>query len=135
MSNSQRALAASHTPPKPNNGVGEMPKHEQSISEQYRLIAEEWADVNAAANLLEETKTLSLGKLKQRIIAERGEMPDNRAERIAKCLPEWEEYVRKMCDCRAKADKLRVRMEYFRMRFSEWQSREANHRHEARLTR
>jgi hypothetical protein len=123
MSTSQRALAASHTPPKPSNGVGEMPKHEQSISEQYRLIGLQW----------DELKTTTLAKMKSTLMGERGQMPEATAERIVKSTPEWEQYIRDMCADEHRADRLRVQMKSLEIADSERIDKNANARAERRL--
>jgi hypothetical protein len=135
MSNSQRALAASHTPPKPSNGVGEMPKHEQAISEQYRLVGLQWADAKAAYKLREELKTSSLAKLKSRILGEQGQMSEAKVDRLARASDEWEKYIRDMCADEHKADRLRIEMKSLEIANSERIDVGANSRHEARLTR
>jgi hypothetical protein len=135
MSNSQRALAASHTPPKPSNGVGEMPKHEQSLSEQYRLIGLQWVEADRKAKMKEELKSAELSKIKQRLMAERGDMADNRADRIARTLPEWTEYVTEMVRLRAEADALEIQKIALRMKHSEWIGRNADARAEMGLHR
>lgn len=125
MSNADRALARSH--------VREMPASEMPISEQFRIAGDLWADAHAAATLREELKSVNLQKFKTDLITELGPMPDNRAERIVKASPKWEEYIRAMCADRAKADRLKVQMEYWKMRYGEWNSKEANARVERRL--
>ena len=115
--------------------ITNMPEREQSISEQFRVVAKQWVDADAAASLMEELKTTSLEKMKQRIIDEEGPMADNRAERQAKCDPEWEKYLRGMCNHRATANRLKVQLEYLRMKFNEWQSMEASVRAEMRLSK
>lgn len=115
--------------------ISELPEREQPISEQFRIVAKQWVDADAAASLMEELKTTSLEKMKQRIIDEEGSMADNRAERQAKCDPEWEAYLRGMCAHRTTANKLKVQLEYLRMKFNEWQSMEASVRAEMRLSK
>jgi hypothetical protein len=129
----------------------EMKPEERPLSERYRLLGEQWADADGAANLLEELKTATLEQRKTKVImadmeAQRAaaipgeitavrEIPDNKAERIVKASPEWESYIRQMCNARAAANKLRVQMEGLKLEHSEWTARDANARHEARLTR
>lgn len=115
--------------------ISELPEREQPISEQFRIVAKKWVDADSAASLLEELKTTTLEKMKSRIVDEEGPMADNRAERQAKCDPEWEKYLRGMCSHRATANKLKVQMEYLRMKFNEWQSMEASVRAEMRLSK
>lgn len=125
MKTSERAIAAS-----------QMPKNEQSISELFRLAGEAHADLEAAANLQEELKTTTLQQWKNEVVIEHGgKLPDSHAERIVKAQPRWEAYIRKMCEDRAKANKAKVMMEFYRMRYGEWNSREANQRTEHRMSR
>jgi hypothetical protein len=107
----------------------EMPEAEQPLSERFRVAAKEWAAADAAANLIEETKSATLAKM----MIELGDLPVSRAEMIAKASAEWREHIKMMCDARAKATLLKVKLEYIRMRHSEWQSSEANARAERRL--
>jgi hypothetical protein len=60
-------------------------------------------------------------------------MPVSRAEMQTKASPEWVEFVTNMVESRKKAAFLKVKMEYIRMKFSEWQSIEASKRAEMRL--
>jgi hypothetical protein len=53
------------------------------------------------------------------LIAEPGDVPDGRAERIVKSSPEGESCIRQMCSARAKADELRLKLAWIRMRHSE----------------
>ena len=99
------------------------------LSEQYRVIAKKWVDADAAANLLEETKSAFLAKL----MAQQGDMPVSRAEMNVKASPEWTDYVTKMVRAREQAALLKAQLEFIRMRFSEWQSMEATKRAEMKL--
>lgn len=118
-----------------SGGITEMPRHERPLSEQFRIVAKEYADAESAASLLEELKTTTLEQRKTMLIAEQGDMPDSRAERIVKAAAEWEEFIREMCRLRSEANLLRLKLEYVRMRFTEWQAADANSRAEMRLTR
>ena len=99
------------------------------LSEQFRIIAKRWVDQDAAASLLEESKSAVLS---QRMAA-LGEMPVSKAEMQIKASDEWHEYIEKMVDERKKASLLKVQLEFIRMRFSEWQSHEATRRAEMKL--
>lgn len=98
-------------------------------SEQYRIVAKQWVDADAAATILEDTKSA--------VMAERmlglGEMAVNKAEAKVKASPEWKRHVESIVNARRAANRLKVQMEYLRMKFSEWQSHEATKRTEARL--
>jgi hypothetical protein len=98
-------------------------------SEQFRVVAKQWVDADAAATLLEDTKSAVLAERMQA----HAELPVNRAEQIVKSSPEWRDHVEKMVNARKSANRLKVQMEYLRMKFSEWQSHEATKRTEARL--
>ena len=120
MSIASRAMAAA-----------EMPEHERPISEQFRIVAKQWVDADAAADLLEETKTAVLSKM----MMDLGDMPVSKAEMQAKASDAWTEHLTAMVDARARANLLKVQMKYIEMRFSEWQSNDANARKERQFGR
>lgn len=101
----------------------------EEVSEQYRLCGERWCQFDSAANMLEESKSAFLS---QKMMA-LGDMPVSRAEMQVKASDEWKDYINKMVKARETANFEKVRLEYFRMRHSEWQSAEANARAERRL--
>jgi hypothetical protein len=98
-------------------------------SEQYRLVAKQWVDADAAANVLEELKSATLSQMMLAL----GDMPVSRAEMNVKAGEDWSGYVKDMVSKRAAANKLKVQLEYLRMKFSEWQSENATKRAEMRL--
>lgn len=102
---------------------------ERPLSEQFRLVAKKWVDADAAASLLEETKSAVLS----RMMAAYGDIPVNRAELNVKSSDEWLEFITKMVKAREQAALLKVQLEYIRMRFNEWQSHNATKRAEMRL--
>lgn len=99
------------------------------ISEQYRLIAKDWVEKDSAANLLEETKSAVLSQMMARL----GDIPVSHAERTVKSSDEWMDFVTKMVRAREAANLAKVRCEFIKMKFSEWQSANANRRAEMRL--
>ena len=101
----------------------------QPLSEQYRLAALEWVELDAAARLLEETKSTQLA---QRVKA-LGDVPVTSGERDVKASPEWEADIKAMVSARTKANKAKVKLEWLRMRHAEHQSLEASKRAEMRL--
>ena len=115
--------------------ISSLPARDQPLSEQYRVIAKKWADADSAAHIMEEMKTTTLEQRKCKLIDANPGMAEAKAERLAKAAPDWEEYVRHMCKARSQANLLRQQLEYIRMKFSEWQSAEANARQEGRLNR
>lgn len=99
------------------------------ISEQFRLAAKEWVEADSAANILEETKSAILSQM----MLQQGDIAVSRAEMQVKASTEWSDYVDKMVKAREAANLLKVKMEWLRMRFNEWQSAEASKRAEMRL--
>ena len=104
--------------------IGTMPEREQPLSEQYRIVAKAWVDADAAASLLEETKSATLA---QRALA-LGDMPVSKAEMIVKGSDEWHEHVERIVAARAAANLKKVQMEYIRIKErevdrSEWAQR------------
>lgn len=101
----------------------------EPISEQFRVTAKAWVEADAAASILEETKSAVLS---QKMLA-LGEMPVNKAEKLVKASEEWSEHVTKIVKAREAANLLKVKMEYLRMRFMEWNSESATKRAEMKL--
>ena len=102
---------------------------DKPISEQFRIVAKGWAQKNAAAQLLSETKTAVLAQM----ISRHGDIPHNKAERLVKASEEWHDFIQKMVEAQEAANMAKVQMEYIRMQFNEWQSKEATARAERRL--
>lgn len=113
--------------------IANLPERDQPISEQFRIVAKQWVDADAAASLMEELKTTTLEKMKDTIIKDGGPMPDNTATRIAKCDPQWATYIKQMCKHRSDANLLKVQLEYLRMRHREWIGADATARAEMKL--
>lgn len=113
--------------------VSNLPEREQPISEQFRIVAKQWVDKDAAASLMEELKSTTLEKMKADIIEADGPMPDNTATRLAKCHKDWTAYINQMCKHRADANLLKVQLEYLRMRHREWIGADATARAEMKL--
>lgn len=101
----------------------------QPWSEQFRLVAKRWVDAEAAASLLEDTKSAVLAEKVQG----HSDKPVNRAEALVKASPEWKDHVTKIVNARKEANRLKVQMEFIRMKFNEWQSANATKRAEMRL--
>lgn len=99
------------------------------ISEQYRLASLKWVKANAAADLLEETKSAVLSQK----MAALGDIPVSHAERAVKSSSEWQEHIEKIVDARREANELKVEADFLRMKFYEWQAEGANRRAEMRL--
>lgn len=99
------------------------------LSEVYLEVAEDWADKEAAAQLLEDTKSAVLS---QRMLA-LGDMAVNKAETIIKASPDWHEHIKKVVEARHQANLAKVKKEYIDKKYGEWQSQQANERVGARM--
>lgn len=99
------------------------------ISEQYRLAAKDWVEKDKAANLLEEAKSAVLSQRMNAL----GDIPVSHAERTVKGSTEWAEYLERMVNARTEANLAKVKLEWLRMRFWEWNGAEASKRAEMKL--
>ena len=98
-------------------------------SEVYRETAMRWADLDAAARMLEEGKSAVLS---QRMAA-LGDMAVSKAELSVKASPEWSDFIKKMVAARTQANKAKIEMEFNRMQFFERNSQAATERMEMRM--
>lgn len=103
--------------------------NEFPYSEQYRLAGEEWADKDAAARLLEDTKDAVVAQ-KQ---AELGDLSVAKAKQTVQASQWYLKYVERMVLARTEANKAKIRLKYAEMRYYENQSREASGRAELRM--
>ena len=101
----------------------------EPLSEQYRIVAKSWVEAEAAASVLEDTKSAVLS---QQMLA-LGEMPVSKAEMLTKANPEWVEHIKKIVEARAEANLLKVQLEYIKMKSGEQASFEATRRAEMKL--
>jgi DNA polymerase III gamma/tau subunit len=108
-------------------------KSNQPLSEQYRLLAKQWVKLDAAASLLEETKSAQLSSLIATLIGANPELAHNAAERTVKASKEWKDTVEAIVEARRKANLAKVAVEYIKMRHSENQSYEATRRAEMKI--
>lgn len=92
-------------------------------------MAKAWVDAEAAASLLEDTKSAVLAERMSAL----GEMPVSKAEMTVKASQEWKDNLRTISMARQVANRLKVQLEYIRMKFMEWQSENATKRAEMRL--
>lgn len=95
-------------------------------SEVYRLAGEEWSDLEAAASLLEDTKSAFLAEK----ISVLGDMPVNRAEQTVKSTREWKERIEQTIEARRLANRAKVKLESIRIQIMQWNNDEANKRAE-----
>ncbi len=105
-----------------------------------RPLAERWhdaamtcVDAEAAAQLLEETKSAKLAELVAGLLRDDPKMSVAKAETTVKSSPEWRRWIEGMVTARKAANRARVQRDYLRMRFSVWIAEDANHRAGARM--
>ena len=101
----------------------------EPISEQYRVVAKRWVDAEAAASILEDTKSATLSQMMVAL----GDMPVSKAEMQVKASADWTAHVEKINDARKQANLLKVQLEYLRMKSGEQSSYEATRRAEMKL--
>lgn len=99
------------------------------LSQIYQQAAEEWVDKEAAADLLENMKSVVMAQRQSAM----GDIPVNRAEQAVKSSPFWEKYVRDVAEARKQANLAKVKLEEIRMRHTEWVNGQANMRAEMKL--
>lgn len=100
-----------------------------SWADRYREMGEDWADKEAAAQLLEDTKSAVMAQWQ----TELGDLPVNRAEQTVKASARWRSYIQDTVDARKAANLAKVRLEATRMKAMEYQAKEANNRTEMRI--
>ena len=98
-------------------------------SEQFRIAGERWADLEAAADLLETTKSSVLAQR----CAELGDIPVNRAEQQVKASRNWIDHLNKIAEARRQANRAKIELDYIRMKFYEANGQDANRRAELRM--
>ena len=98
-------------------------------SELYRESAIRWADLDAAARMLEEGKSAVLSQR----MAQLGDMPVSKAELTVKASEFWSDYIKKMVRAKTEANKARIEMVYVKMRYWEQSSQAATERQELRM--
>lgn len=102
------------------------------LYEQFRIAALEWTDAEAAASLLEDTKSAVMSEMMGKAMAE-GAKSIAAAEQAVKSTQEWRDHVTSIIEARQVANRAKVEVEYIKMRFQEHMSQEANARIEVRL--
>lgn len=101
----------------------------RSQSELYREAALRWADLDAAARMLEEGK----GAVLAQRMALLGDMPVSKAELQVKASEFWSDYIKRMVNTKTQANKAKIEVEFVRMQHWEKTQDRADHRYEARM--
>ena len=100
-------------------------------SEQFRIIAKRYVDADAAATLLEESKSATLSQMMLRLTDTISSVSGR--ETYVKASDEWHEYIETMIVARKNANLLKFQLEYIRMKHWENNNHDANKRAETRL--
>ncbi len=108
---------------------------DKPISEQFRIVAKQFNELDKAAKMLEESKTATLSQMIQNVIKDAEGMAHNQAERQVKASEDWQEYIHKMVEARAEANLKKIQLDYIRMQFTEWQMNMASARDERKMMR
>lgn len=96
------------------------------VYEALVKAGEDWADKDAAANLLEETKKSTLAHIKTKS----PEKSDAAKETLALCDPEYMQHLQLMVEARREANRARVKYDSARMLAEMRRSQEATKRAE-----
>lgn len=131
---SDRAIAASR-PIK----TAEMPERERPLSELFRIAGDEWVAAKKKRDILKGLKDTVFARRKRELIDDARQVGEKMtkvdAEDIIKASTEWETYIRGLIDAEEITEAAWVRCEEIQMRFSEWNSAEANARRERNIGR
>jgi hypothetical protein len=99
-------------------------------SQRYREAGDNWAELEKAAQILEDTKSAVMAQRQSML----GDIPVNRAEQIVKSDPWWMDHLTKIVEARYKANKGKINLEVVKMEYYEHNNSEANQRVEIRMT-
>tara|TARA_R110000868_G_scaffold158980_4_gene387430 strand:+ start:2839 stop:3168 length:330 start_codon:yes stop_codon:yes gene_type:complete len=102
---------------------------DEDWAELYRIAGEDWADKEAAASVLEDTK----GSVMAQRQAALGDIAVNRAEQIVRASPEWVNHINLIVQARKEANLAKVHLEVIRMKYMQEQTGQANRRAEVRM--
>lgn len=115
--------------PRVSEIFGSEPSANVPLSDQWAEAAHAHVEAEAAAQILEDTKSAVFSQL----VLKHGDMPHNRAEAIVKASDEWQRHIKAVVNARRHANELRVKRDYLKMKFSEFLSADANNRTAAKL--
>lgn len=113
--------------------VAEMPERERDLVERFRVVAENFADADAAYYMLDNTRTSVRDAIELKM-AEAGHTAA-KAKLLANTSAEYREHVQKTADAKREANVLRARMDYLRMREKRAERLEINMMSERKMGR
>lgn len=100
------------------------------ISQIFAEKAYDWTQLEAAAQLLEDTKSLIMSQRQAAL----GDMPVNKAEQIIKASQDWYDHIVTIVNARTAANIAKMELETIRMQANEQNSQQANARLEMKMT-
>ena len=116
--------------------VTEMPQHERPLSEQYRIVAHQFADAFGRASFMENTRSGMLARMTKKIIATSNEKISRAAaESEARASDEWFEFNENLAKAKERVEILRAQKKYIEMQQWEMTDANANVRTERRMSR
>lgn len=86
----------------------------QDICERFRLVAEDWAEADAAFYMLDNTLTSIRAEIALKEIEKGGSV--SKAQENARASSDYRDYVAKAAEAKRHANVLKARMDYLRMR-------------------
>lgn len=101
----------------------------EPISERWYRAASNWVELEAAADLLESTKSSVFSQMVNQ--SERHSIAAKEVE--VRAGDAWITHVRKIAAARKAANLAKIECEYLKMQMQEWISADANHRLQAKL--
>lgn len=104
-------------------------RNDNPISEQYRIAALDWVQMDAASRLLEEGKSAFIAQQ----IDKMGDMPHAKADRMVRASKQYADYIKNMVNAKTAANRQKIELDYLKMRHMENVSSEANARSERKL--
>ncbi len=105
----------------------------RDLAKRLLESASEYADKNAAARALEETKGTILGKLVKKYLALDPKGSITRAEHFAKADPDYEDHIRRMVEAEKESIKAKARWDTGKVFIDLVRSKEATAREEMKL--
>lgn len=105
--------------------VSEMPQRERPLSEQFRIVAKQYAEAVGKHNLKENTRTGQLARL-TKLIMERSNEKISRAEAEfqARASDEWFQFNMELAELKERVEVLRAQKRY--IEFVQWERTDVN---------
>lgn len=121
--------------------VSEIPEHERSIAELYRLKGIEYVAAWKRWSMMDRSEKAKFQRLKQayidecRLVDPMAKVTDAAAERYVQCSDEWAEYQGQLVELDAEHRLLKIELDALKIRHEEEKKEAANRRDERYLSR